>query len=346
MDLFSESKLEHDGARAAAHGQSWRTNPFLQTQNMPQATGDSLCAWSCRHDAWQRGFESYFQLGPEFARRHKEKLSADLLRTLVERRLQWLPSMRAYMARHPWALLRLPSPTRHERDLEGRNWDLGAAGYGMTGSSQIDSELRTLVDRLRGQYDLLSSPMEASALHGRVPCVSRGADRGSLSAMSGPTDTGNGSPGKCVEPMTPQPCPAPRKAPETSDEATSSASAMQELELRTELGIRRIGWRYEYRGYRYDRLADAVAYARLDREGQGGNADPGGARLADEAPQLPGAQDLLLMARWAIAFEAGIYRFQDYRYERLCDAVAYAQLLESRQSEPAPRQRASQEQTP
>ncbi|WP_156901599.1 hypothetical protein [Azohydromonas australica] len=38
------------------------------------------------------------------------------------------------------------------------------------------------------------------------------------------------------------------------------------------------------------------------------------------------------MVTWDIRFDAGIYRFQNYRYERLGDAVAYARLLASRQA--------------
>ncbi|WP_298232590.1 hypothetical protein [uncultured Azohydromonas sp.] len=38
------------------------------------------------------------------------------------------------------------------------------------------------------------------------------------------------------------------------------------------------------------------------------------------------------MATWDIRFDAGIYSVQNYRYERLCDAVAYARLLASRQA--------------
>jgi hypothetical protein len=57
MDIFSESALEREGALAAAHGQSWQSNPFLHKHNMPQESGELLGDWSCRHDAWQRGFE-------------------------------------------------------------------------------------------------------------------------------------------------------------------------------------------------------------------------------------------------------------------------------------------------
>ncbi|NML16479.1 CrpP-related protein [Azohydromonas caseinilytica] len=69
MEPFGESALEREGARAAAHGADWRANPFLQRNNMPQASGESLADWSRRHDAWQRGFEGYFQHAADPARR-------------------------------------------------------------------------------------------------------------------------------------------------------------------------------------------------------------------------------------------------------------------------------------
>lgn len=51
MDVFGQSALERDGAQAASSGASWRSNPFLLRESMPQATGESLADWSGRHDA-------------------------------------------------------------------------------------------------------------------------------------------------------------------------------------------------------------------------------------------------------------------------------------------------------
>lgn len=211
MNVFSESRLEHEGARSAAQGQSWRNNPFLQAQNMPLATGEPLGVWCRQHDAWQRGFEGYFQLGPESAHRPGQRSGA--------------------------------------------------------------------------------------------PAV----------------------------PTPPQPGPAPFQVSAALNELRSSSTeAAQDLELRLTLGVRRMGWRYEYRGYRYDRLADAVAYARMDREHLRGQAALEASPQADEPPPLPSSEDLTLMATWNILFGAGFYTFQQYRYERLCDALTYAKLLARR----------------
>lgn len=54
-----ESLLERAGADAAAQGRTWRSNPYLQREQLPDRTGESLTRWACRHDAWQRGFEAY-----------------------------------------------------------------------------------------------------------------------------------------------------------------------------------------------------------------------------------------------------------------------------------------------
>lgn len=332
MNIFSESVLEREGARAAARGQSWRTNPWLHARNMPQATGESLDAWSRRHDAWQRGFEGYFQLGPEFAHRREEKPHADLLKTLIECRLQWLPAVRACLDKHPRRLLRLAWPTGHERDREGRNWNHEDAGRSLTGSVQIENELRALVERLRRQYDLVPSHNAASLPSVVASCPPPAGEPRAWCAESDATDKGQFQPGSPAVPMPLQAGPVPQETPDAPDAGACKTSALQESALRTELGIRRIGWRYEYRGYRYDRLSDAVAYARLDRDREGQRRDDaaGVERLADEAPSLPSEEDRLLMAQWAIEFEAGHYRFRDYRYERLSDAVAYARLMASR----------------
>lgn len=333
MDIFGESALEREGALAAAQGQSWRSNPFLQKHNMPQASGESLGDWSHRHDAWQRGFEGYFQLGPEFARRRKDMLSAEVLKTLVERRLQCLPAMRSFMAKHPRFVLRLPLPTRHDRDQQGRDWDLEDFERSMVGTAQIDAELRSIVDRLRRQYDILSSDATAGISSSIDPCPSdSGVRKPRIFVMSEPAGEEPIPTQARAAPVPPQPCSAPQEAGIATDMPAQPASSLEEQRLRTELGIRRIGWRYEYRGYRYDRLADAVAYARVDREHLRGRAALGANPQADEPPPMPSSDDLALMATWDICFGAGFYTLKQYRYERLCDAVAYARLLASRRA--------------
>ncbi|WP_043458448.1 CrpP-related protein [Azohydromonas australica] len=279
MDVFGQSALERDGAQAASRGASWRSNPFLLRENMPQATGESLADWSGRHDAWQRGFEGYFQLGPDFAQRRKEPLTPALLTTLVQRRMHWLLSARTPVAVLPQTLLQIPVPTEHARDEVGRNWNMERLEHGARQDAQLEAEFRSVVERLRCQYDLAAS-------QGTGPCT-----QGALDAAG------------------PSTCPVP---------ADESQQHMHEL------GVRRVGWHYEYRGYRYDRLADAMAYAQLPRNISGLQARAHASLAPDEPPRLPGTDELAQMAAWGIGFDAGIYRLGRYRYERLADAVAYA----------------------
>lgn len=288
MDVFGQSALERDGAQAASGGASWRSNPFLLRQNMPQATGESLADWSGRHDAWQRGFEGYFQLGPDFCQRRKESLTPALLTTLVQRRMHWLLSAQAPVAVLPQTLLQIPVPTEHERDEVGRNWNMERLEHGARQDVRLEAEFRAVVERLRCQYDL-----EAS--QGTGPCTQGASDTPGSSTCLAPADEGQ--------------------------------------ELMHELGIRRTGWRYEYRGYRYDRLADALAYAKLPRHINDLQARSHAPLAPDEPPQGPGPDDLAQMAAWGIAFDAGVYCLDSYRYERLDDAVAYAALRGQRSAE-------------
>jgi hypothetical protein len=83
------------------------------------------------------------------------------------------------------------------------------------------------------------------------------------------------------------------------------------------------GRHYLYDRYRYDRLDDAVAYARLLRAR---------AAAAAERMPLPSAEyvdapadtDRPRMEKLAISYQDGIYRLGPYRYDRLADAINYA----------------------
>jgi hypothetical protein len=57
MRRGEKAKLERQGAKAAARGESLRSNPLLTEPNMPASTGESLQEWASRHDAWQDGYE-------------------------------------------------------------------------------------------------------------------------------------------------------------------------------------------------------------------------------------------------------------------------------------------------
>lgn len=94
----------------------------------------------------------------------------------------------------------------------------------------------------------------------------------------------------------------------------------------TELGIAQDGRHYFYNGYRYDRLPDALAYAELMKSRPRQVDEVGPHRQNRENPSVlpPSDADLVLMARRAITFRDGIYYFGEFRYDRLADALDYA----------------------
>lgn len=90
-----------------------------------------------------------------------------------------------------------------------------------------------------------------------------------------------------------------------------------------ELFIAFNGRHYFYGSYRYERLADAVSYARLQRSRPGG-ADVLGAMPAPQQLQPPSESQRELMSALGITYHDGVYRLGAYRYDRLADAVDYA----------------------
>lgn len=89
------------------------------------------------------------------------------------------------------------------------------------------------------------------------------------------------------------------------------------------LGISFNGTQFVYRDFKYDRLPDAFAYAELDieREGKAAAATTAADWLARP---LPGVADQTQMQELGIIFENWRYKYLDYRYDRLADAVNYA----------------------
>jgi hypothetical protein len=95
--------------------------------------------------------------------------------------------------------------------------------------------------------------------------------------------------------------------------------------LMADLSIAYNGRHYEYDVYRYDHLADAVNYARLQRSKPSRDAAvrsmPSREYLED-----PDESQRALMATLGITFQDGIYRLGAFQYDRLTDAVNYARL--------------------
>ena len=124
--------------------------------------------------------------------------------------------------------------------------------------------------------------------------------------------------------------PAPARSPD---------AAGDRRRLMAEFAITYNGRYYFYDRYRYDRLDDALEYAKLQGSSlpRGGSSDGADPMPAPELIAGPGESQRELMVDLAITFQDGIYRLGDYRYERLADAVDYARLrrLQGRDGSPA-----------
>ncbi|WP_157264405.1 CrpP-related protein [Azohydromonas aeria] len=57
MKPGEHAELERQGAKAAARGEAWGSNPMLRALNMPPLTGESQQEWQRRYDAWRVGYE-------------------------------------------------------------------------------------------------------------------------------------------------------------------------------------------------------------------------------------------------------------------------------------------------
>lgn len=113
------------------------------------------------------------------------------------------------------------------------------------------------------------------------------------------------------------------------DEALAgpAQAARERTRLMSKYSIRFDGRRYQWHEYQYDRLADAVVYARLmhSRPTQPhGNPLPVDVVLVDLPSPSPSPSDRRLMATLSIVFEADVYKFGGFRYDRLADAASYA----------------------
>jgi hypothetical protein len=115
----------------------------------------------------------------------------------------------------------------------------------------------------------------------------------------------------------PQPPGAHAGGPATND-------AGERERLMAELSITAAGQQYQYAHYRYDRLDDAVAYARKQRAAPSANdADPlPPARIVEAPDELQRRR----MSRHGITFQEGVYHLGPYRYDHLADAMRYARM--------------------
>ncbi|MFL6674754.1 MAG: hypothetical protein ACJ8LG_15855 [Massilia sp.] len=103
--------------------------------------------------------------------------------------------------------------------------------------------------------------------------------------------------------------------------STNTAAAVPTKELVP--GISFDGRAYHYGQYSYDRLEDALNYAKLERARPGFHEAPTPQRWKQwEEPTL---DERAQMAAHHISYEGGRYRYGPYCYDSLADALNYAQ---------------------
>jgi hypothetical protein len=101
------------------------------------------------------------------------------------------------------------------------------------------------------------------------------------------------------------------------------AAEVERLRLMSEFSIVHGGRHYYFDDYRYERLADAVAYAQVLQSRASPRSDTCSRARFDDV-ESPDAADRQLMTTLDISFENGMYQFEGFRYEHLADAAGYA----------------------
>jgi hypothetical protein len=95
--------------------------------------------------------------------------------------------------------------------------------------------------------------------------------------------------------------------------------------LMTELAITFAGTQYQYSHYRYDRLDDAISYAKKQRSAPS-ESDAADALPPERVVEAPHDLQRRRMAGNGISFEKGVYHVGAYSYDRLADATRHARM--------------------
>lgn len=121
----------------------------------------------------------------------------------------------------------------------------------------------------------------------------------------------------------------PRKGNSTSG-MDSRGDCQRRMRLMAASGVDFDGMNYWFGPYRYERLDDALAYARLNRSDLYTRSQEEGGQRHWPEPEAPGAETRRLMEALGITFDGRSYRYDQYRYDQYADAINYAQLTRAR----------------
>lgn len=111
---------------------------------------------------------------------------------------------------------------------------------------------------------------------------------------------------------------------ETADH--DRTNAVDSGRLTAEFSIVQYGRYYWFDNYRYESLADAVAYAQVIRTRRHAARANASLPTRFDIAELPNASDRQLMEELSITLENGCFVFDGFRYDNLIDAVNYARL--------------------
>jgi len=116
--------------------------------------------------------------------------------------------------------------------------------------------------------------------------------------------------------------------PAAKADSMDTTDAGERERLMAAFSITFTGRQYQYAQYRYDRLDDAVGYARRQLLAPSAS-DAGDSLPPARVVEAPDESQRTQMAGLEISFEDGVYRLGPYRYDRLADAIGYARVLEA-----------------
>ncbi|MGE5651159.1 hypothetical protein [Noviherbaspirillum sp. UKPF54] len=120
-------------------------------------------------------------------------------------------------------------------------------------------------------------------------------------------------------------------APDMATVPNRDSQIENEKRQMAELGVTYDGRSYRYKEYRYDLLSDALNYARLEHSSSSYLEEQEEAPAPPQwiEPDKPTEADKRMMEKLAITFDGKYYRYHDYRYDHLVDAIHYAQQTRS-----------------
>jgi hypothetical protein len=84
----------------------------------------------------------------------KDCLASHVLLGAIEQQLRLVPLLKVALDQDALFELTIAAPSPHERDHQGRNWDIAGFRSGFLHWPQCHEDFRRIVDKMRARYDL------------------------------------------------------------------------------------------------------------------------------------------------------------------------------------------------